>query len=254
MILPLAIGRFWSRGRGRRVCRLPAVDVAWPAIAALVISSPRRFGVTLVVEPIWIGWRAGQVLQVTVPALIAAAFATVWDRAGRVGVAALAAVILVIGLPTTLIDVYNAQDTSNVEMGPGFRWTVVITPEEQEALHWIERYTAPNAIVQMSLDPRGRETWSLIPSFARRRMAAGLPISLMRTPEYDERAARADRIYATADADEASRVARELHIDYLYVGDVERQAFGAALDKFDAHPELFARDFANRRATVYAVK
>ncbi len=225
-----------------------------PAIAAAVIALTLMFFVTLVVEPIWIGWRAGQVLLVTIPALVAAALAAVRDRLGGGAMAASAALILVVGLPTTVIDVYNAQDTSNLEMGPGFRWTVVISRDEQDALHWIEQHTPAQAVVQMSLEPRGRETWSLIPSFARRRMAAGLPISLMRTPEYDERAARADRIYSTNDAAEAAQLARELRIDYLYVGDVERNAYGAALEKFDAHPELFSRDFRNSAAAVYAVR
>jgi hypothetical protein len=225
-----------------------------PSIAGLAISLALMFGVTLVLEPIWIGWRAGQVFLVTIPPLIAAAIAALWDRAGRGVTVASVAMLLAIGLPTTLIDLYNTQDTSNTEMGPGFRWTVVITPGEQEALEWIERRTPPDAVVQMSLNPRGRETWTLIPSFARRRMAAGLPISLLRTPEYEERAALADRIFASGDAEEASRIARQLRIDYLYVGPAEREAFGASLAALDARPDLFARYFQNAAAAVYAVK
>jgi hypothetical protein len=225
-----------------------------PAIAGLLVSLGLMFGVTLVLEPIWIGWRAGQVLLVTIPPLIAVTIAALRDRAGRTVAAALVILLLVIGLPTTLIDAYNAQDTSNTEMGPGFRWTVVITPGEQQALQWIERSTPPDAVVQMSLNPRGRETWTLIPSFARRRMAAGLPISLLRTPEYEERAARADRIFASGDPDEASRIARQLRIDYLYVGRVEREAFAGTLAALDARPDLFARAFQNHDAVVYAVK
>ena len=225
-----------------------------PAIAALVISLGLMFGVTLVLEPIWIGWRAGQVLLVTIAPLIAVTVAALRDRIGRTAAVAAVGVLLAIGLPTTLIDAYNAQDITNTEMGPGFRWTVVISPGEQEALEWIERRTPPDAVVQMSLEPRGRETWSLIPSFARRRMAAGLPISLLRTREYEERAARADRIFGSGDAEEASQIAHELRIDYLYVGQVERDAFGAALAVLDARPDLFARDFQNGAAAVYAVK
>ncbi len=155
-----------------------------PAISGVTLALVLFYGVTLVVEPIWIGWRAGQVFLVTAPGLIAAAVAFAADRAGRVAVALITGAVLAVGLPTTLIDIYNAQDTSNDTMGPGFRWTVVVTPEEQQALQWIDRHTSFDAVVQMSLGPRGRETWTLIPSFARRRMAAGLPISLLRTPEY----------------------------------------------------------------------
>jgi uncharacterized membrane protein len=211
------------------------------------------FFVTLVLEPIWIGWRAGQQFLITAPALIAAAFATIRDAAGRTALAAIVVVLLVVGLPTTIIDINNAQDTDNLAMGPGFRWTVLLTAGEQEALTWVDANTPQNALVQMSLEPRGRETWSLIPSFARRRMAAGLPISLLRTPDYDALAARADGIFRTADGAEAAAIARELQISYLYVGRVERDAFGASGLAFTTRPDLFGRVFGNADAAVYAV-
>jgi uncharacterized membrane protein len=211
------------------------------------------FFVTLVLEPIWIGWRAGHQFLVTVPALIAAGLAGLSDRLGRPAAIGLFALVTLAGVPTTIIDVYNAQDTENLAMGPGFHWTVRLTPGDREALTWIEQHTPPNALVQMSLNPRGRETWTLIPTFARRRMAAGLPISLLHTPDYDELAARSDRIYSTIDADEAVAIARELKIDYIFVGRVERDAFGATANKFADRPDLFGRVFANEAADVFVV-
>jgi hypothetical protein len=225
-----------------------------PAIAGLVISLFLMFFVTLTLEPIWIGWRAGQVLLVTIPALVAASLAALHDRLGSVAAVVLGALILAVGLPTTAIDVFNAQDTSNTAMGAGFRWTVVISPGEQQALQWIERNTPPDAIVQMAPGPRGRETWSLIPSFARRRMAAGLPISLLRSPEYEDRSARADRIFASGNPEESSRIAHELRVDYLYAGAVEREAFAPGVAALDTRPDLFTVAFRNDQATVYAVK
>ena len=225
-----------------------------PAIAGLVISLFLMFFVTLTLEPIWIGWRAGQVFLVSIPALVAASLAALHDRLGRVAAGTLGALILAMGLPTTAIDVFNAQDTSNTAMGAGFRWTVVISPAEREALEWIERSTPPDAIVQMAPGPRGRETWTLIPSFARRRMATGLPISLLRNPEYEERSARADRIFSSGNAEEASRIAHELRVDYVYAGSVERETFATAIAALDARPDLFPVAFRNDKATVYAVK
>ena len=236
-----AVMRGWTRSLG-------------PPIAGVVVSLFLMFFVTLTLEPIWIGWRAGQVFLVSCPVLIAALLAAVHDRLGRGAAGALGALILVIGLPTTAIDVFNAQDTSNTAMGAGFRWTVVISPAEQEAFQWIERSTPPDAIVQMAPGPRGRETWSVIPSFARRRMSAGLPISLLRTPEYEDRSARADHIFSSGNAEESSRIAHELRVDYLYAGRVERQAFAAALSALDARPDLFPVAFQNEEATVFAVK
>lgn len=224
-----------------------------PALTGVTISGLLFFFVTLVLEPIWIGWRAGQQFLVTVPALVAAALAALHDRGGRALAAAGFVLLLGVGLPTTVIDINNAQDTGNLAMGPGFRWTVRLSPGEQEALRWIDEHTPPDALVQMSLEPRGRETWSLIPSFARRRMAAGLPISLLRTPEYDALAARADGIFRATDGAEASAIARALNIDYVYVGRVEREAFKAPGLALTDRADLFGRVFGNDDAAVYAV-
>lgn len=224
-----------------------------PAVVGVMAAAGLFFFVTLVLEPVWVGWRAGQHFLVVAPGLAALGIAALADRWGRRASVLLVVVLMAAGLPTTVIDFYNCQDTSNVAMGPGFRWTVVLSPGEQDALTWIERHTARGAVVQMSLGPRGRETWSLIPSFARRRMAAGLPISLLRTPEYEQRAAQADQIFASTDGEEAARIARELGAEYLYVGRVEREAFGARADKFASHGSLFGRVFANDDASVYVV-
>lgn len=224
-----------------------------PSVVGLLLATGLFFFVTLVLEPIWVGWRAGHLFLITSPALIAVVLAWVYDHAGRAAAAGLTAVLLVLGLPTTLIDIYNAQDTTNLNMGPGFRWTVRLTPQEQEALTWVQRRTPRRALVQMSLTPRGRETWSLIPSFAHRRMAAGLPISLLRTPVYDEAAARADLIFSSEDPDEAVRLWKGLNVDYLYVGREERAAYPAGTAKFAGHPERFGRVFANDEVSIYVL-
>ena len=85
-------------------------------------------------------------------------------------------------------------------------------------------------------------------------MAAGRPISLLQTPEYDEVSLQADEIFRTADAAEAARLARLLRVDYLFVDEVERQAFGEpAIAKFGGTP-YFTRVFAQGAAAVYAVR
>lgn len=228
----------------------------WPLatpIIATVTGFFMLYFVTLTLEPIWIGWRAGQIILVTLPALLAAAFALVWDRR-RVLAVAVAVLVLAIGLPTTIIDAYNAQDVSNTKEAAGFRWTVVVPPDTQSVLDWIRINTARDAVVQMSIGPRRRETWTLVPTFAERRMAAGRPISLLHTPEYDDLSNAVDAIYQAPDPIQAHNGARMLRIDYLFVDTVERSAFGeGAMAKFD-DPCCFQRRFAVGQAAVYAVK
>ena len=163
----------------------------------------------------WVGFRAGNSLSVR-----AGTRGTRPCRTRFTTVAAggnwLALLTLVLGLPTTIIDAYNTQDVGNRLMSVGgFHWTIALTPAQQEGLAWIRAQTAADAIVQAEPVIRERETWTLIPSFAERRMAAGLPISLMHVPAYDEKSEQVRLIYASTDADAAWRAAKQLRIDYL---------------------------------------
>jgi len=211
------------------------------------------FFVTLDAEPSWIGWRAGQILLVTAPGALALLLVSIRRAFPRPVLASVIAVWVCAGVPTTVIDWYNAQDTSNLDMGPGFRWTVRISPAEHAAFAWIERETPATAIVQASLEPRGRETWSLIPSFARRRMAAGLPISLLADAQTLAQAARADQIFRSADAAEAWLQARELAIDFLFVGHVEQHSFPEFIGVLVSRDDLFRQVYTDDGVSVFAV-
>jgi hypothetical protein len=201
-------------------------------------------------EASWVGFRAGQILLVTIPVLLAGTL----DGLSRRARSALVVLVLLLGLPTTVIDTWNAQDIWNRRPGPGFRWTLWTTPDQQEAFAWIRRSTPPEAIVQMEPMVRGREHWTLIPSFAGRRMTAGLPISLLPIPEYGERSAIVQQLFATAHVREASAIARRLRIDYLYVDQDDVAAYPAGTAKFEASPETFLEVFRNDTVRVYQVR
>jgi hypothetical protein len=226
-----------------------------PALLA-VTALLMMFFARLNVDPAWIGFRSGQLFLIAVPALIARGFVTT-GAARRVAVAAAIAAVLA-GTPTTAIDVYNAQDTANVSEGPIGPWTVSISPDQQAGLAWIRRATPQTAIVQMEPTVRDRSTWSLIPSFAERRMAAGQPISLLggtsRGSEYLERSARVRTMYATTDARQAWEIGRALRIDYLWVDGVERAAYGPGVAKFDGRPELFTPVFRSGDVRIYRLR
>jgi hypothetical protein len=239
---------------------LPAVILGWRfriegAVAAAAVGFSLFYFVTLTTEPIWIGWRSGQILLVTLPALAATTIAVaVRHRVSALMVTVAVVLAMAAGLPTALIDLHNAQDVENSAMGPGFRWTVVMSPDSQAAAAWIRRNTPPDAVIQMSIAPRGRETWTLIPTFAERRMAAGQPISLLRMPAYDEASQVADGMFRTPDAAEAARLARQLELDFVYVDEVERNAFGeAAAGKF-RDTRFFDEVFTSGSAAVYEVR
>ena len=226
----------------------------WPSVAGTILGLAVFYFVRLSVEGSYIGFRAGQVLQLALPGLAAVFFARLWHTRWRLAAVAVAAILIVVGLPTTVIDTYNAQDIGNRRMGPGFHWTIVLTPEEQEAYQWIRTQTPRDAIVQMDPVAHGRETWSQLPTFAWRRMAAAKPISLMNIPAYDARSRKAHEMYRSGNPDAAAAVARELRVDYIFIGPAEEKTNPAErLAIFDQRPDLFRKVFANAKARVYEV-
>lgn len=244
VLVPAALGLIWFRDRWRRLL---------PALVGLVLSIAVMFLVHLRSVDIWTGWRAGHILLVTAPPLAAVALIEL-SRASRALAVALAIAWAVAGAPTAVLDVVNAQDIGNRRDGPGFAWTVVVTPAEQQALEWLRLHAADDAVVQMEPTSRGRETWTLVPALAARRMAAGLPISLLDRPEYHARSARVRDLYCATNAESAWAIARELGIDFLYLDRVERQAYPGAVAMFESRRDLFLRAFANDEARVYFVQ
>jgi hypothetical protein len=232
--------------------RLPFAP-ARPFLVLAILSLLLLYFVRLSVDEAWVGFRAGQMLLVALAALAARFIARGWTDGRKAVVAGVAGVALLAGLPTTVIDEYNARDIHNVSMGPGFPWTVVITPPQRHALEWIRAETPADAVVQMDPTVRERSTWSLVPSFGERRMAAGLPISLLDVPEYHERSQRVRAMYDTPNAVEASEIARSLRIDFIYVDAVERAAHPAGV-RFGAAPDLFEPVFRESDAAVYRVR
>ena len=233
-----------------------------PAVVLVIEALLVMHLVRLRVDTAWVPFRAGQMLLVAVPALVGRGLLGFWESP-RLRWSGVAVVVLAfaIGIPTTAIDAYNAQDIEDMDVGPGFHWTLVLHPDEEAALAWIRTMTPPTALVQMEPTVRDRdlspggfgERWSLIPSFAERRMAAGLPISLMRIPEYAEGSAQVKTIYQSASAHEAWTIARRLRIVFLYVDGLDRSAYEGTA-KFDAAPQFFTSAFRSGEVGVYQVK
>jgi hypothetical protein len=226
-----------------------------PAVLGLAALLLMYF-VRLDVDRAWVGFRAGQIFLVAAPALIACGLsaAGTWRRVAI----AVAIVAAAIGAPTTIIDTYNAQDITNFAQSPNGPWTVTVTAEEQQGLDWLRRETPTDAVVQMDPLARERSTWSLIPSRAQRRMAAGRPISLLggtqNDSEYGERSARVKTMYATPDAPAAWDIARALRIDYIWIDRTERTAYPSGMAKFDVSPDRFEPVFRNPEVIIYRVR
>ena len=227
-----------------------------PARVALVGLASGLFLFYFVVlsERSWVGFRAGQIMLAMLTLPLARLFARLLASRARVLAAVLATAILILGAPTTVIDTQNAADIGNRRMAPGFPWTLSVSPAQHEALRWVRTNTRPEAVVQAEPMVRGRAHWSFIPTFAERRTSAGLPISLLPLPEYQERSRQVQAIFTSPDMETAHAEARRLGIEYLWVDGHEQQAYPGVTERFDAAHQFFRPVFRNAEVVVYAVR
>jgi hypothetical protein len=233
--------------------RTPAWRFAAPGIAGLIVGVFLMYFVTLT-DRAWVGFRAGNILLTTMPMLVARGFAGL-AAAGWARVAAAAAVLgALAGAPTTLIDAYNAQDIANQRMGPGFLWTIPISRAQQAGFTWLREMTPVTEIVQADPIVRGRQNWSVIPTFAGRRMAAGQPISLLEQDAYRARSARAHALITKLPAEQAHQEARALGIEYVWIDrdDAEKTPM-ETLARLALRPDLFSTVFRNGEVLIYRV-
>ena len=156
------------------------------------------------------------------------------------------------GLPTTVIDVYNTQDLLNRSEAPGFRWTLVLTPDDRQVFDWIRHNTRPDAIFQVDPLVRDSETWAYLPAFAERRMAAGLPISMIPLQKYQEGSNRIRGIFDEVPLSAYERAIRA-GINYVLVGPPEREAHPGVEERFDSIGSLMPLAFRNGTISIYEV-
>jgi hypothetical protein len=206
-------------------------------------------------QHVYVGWRAGHLLFIAFAPLVGFALQESWRAKGHLrAIGMLTALVLMLAAaPTTAIDLYNTQDTSNRGEAPGFRWTLIIPPDELEALAWIREHTAPHAIVQVDPEVRDPATWAYIPAFAERRMAAGLPISMIPMNEYQRATARVLEIYRASTADSAYVRGLDAGIDYLVVAPPERTRHPDLEARLDGSPYLWPLAFRNGSVSIYAL-
>jgi uncharacterized membrane protein len=204
---------------------------------------------------VWVGWRSGHMLQIGFAVMAAAGLTALWRYAeSRWAVALIVALAIAIAVPTVAIDVYNAQDIDNRNQGAGFPWTLVITPPERVAFDWIREHTPLDAIVQPEPFVRGAATWAYVPAFAERRMAAGIPISMIPLQPYQHASDRVRRgIFRASSAEEAHTWSEFLDVDYVLVGEPERREYRDQVERMRARGDLFETVFRNEAVMLLRV-
>jgi hypothetical protein len=204
------------------------------------------------VQDVYVSWRAGHLLfMATAPlaGFVLLRVSTLWP-ALRTAIFTITAVLVVAALPTTLIDLFNTQDIENRSQGPGFRWTIVLSHDELEALEWVRRETPPRARVQIEPHVRDPETWAYIPAFGERRMAAGLPISMVPLTRYERASAAIQDLFRSDTPELAFTRAVDLGVDYIFLGHPERHTYPQFEWTLLRAPLLFPRVFQSTDGEV----
>ena len=228
----------------------------WPFLVVLPVSAWFYFYVDIRDhQDVYVGWRVGHLVFMALIPLMGLAFVGVRNLHGAARWCGGAALALTIGLalPTVAIDAFNTQDIEPNGLGPGWQRVEVITPAEQEGLQWIKTHTDLRAVVQVDTAARDSEMWAYIPAFAERRMAVGVPLSMVPLKKYID-GARALRWMYDTDPVSAHAMANQAGIDFLVIGAPERKAHRGVEERWATTPDLLPRVFHNSALSVYEVR
>jgi hypothetical protein len=203
-------------------------------------------------QDVYVGWRVGHFLFISATVVIAILFERLAKAPVRPLGWAAVAVLGLMGLPTTAIDVYNTQDITNHGPAPAGNWTLRLTPDDRQVFAWIKDNTDPKDVFQVDPVERGSHHWAYLPAFAERRMAAGLPISMIPLAKYEAASNTVRQLYEEAPLLAYERAVRA-NIDYIIVGPQERAVHPGVEDRFDSVEELMPVAFRNGTISIYRV-
>jgi hypothetical protein len=205
-------------------------------------------------QDVYVGWRVGHFLFMAATVVAGVLFERLHRLPRPVRTVAWSGVVIVLltGVPTTAIDIYNTQDITNFSEAPAGRWTLRLTPDDLQVFDWLKHNTEPSAIVQIDPAPRDPEHWAYLPAFGERRMAAGLPISMVPLGKYQQASAEIRTIYDEEPLSAYEHAVRA-GINYVIVGPPERDAHPGVEERFNSIPQLMPQVFRNRTIAIYQV-
>ena len=205
---------------------------------------------------VYVGWRAGHFLFVSLAVLTGYALHTLWQSGGatRWLTAGLSAILAALALPTFAIDFYNTQDITNYKPDDNYSWTLVLSHDEVAALGWIRTFTPADAVVQVEPHTREGRRWADVPAFAERRMSAGLPISMVPLAPYEDASQKVMALYKERDGERAFAQAARLGIDYLVIGPPERRSYPEFEQTLRSNPARFREVFRSGDVSVFMLE
>lgn len=210
-------------------------------------------------QSVYIGWRAAHLLFIIFSAVIGLAIHHLVLHKhkkiySRIAWGVFFLVCALTALPTMAIDLFNTQDIYNRTLNRANNyWTLVLSRDEMMGFQWIKRHTRPDARVQIEPVARGANTWAYIPAFAERRMAAGIPISMIPLAPYENASAKVREIYQASETSFIYQHALLLNIDYLVLGPVELQEYPTLVEVLKSAPHYFKKVFTQPTFKIFQI-
>lgn len=207
-------------------------------------------------QHVYVGWRVGHLWFIAAAGLVGLTLSWMASLRGwmRPAASAVAALLLLVSLPTTLIDIYNTADITNRGRGPSFTWTMVLPHAELQAYEWLRKETPPDALIQWDSEGRGAEGWANIPAFAERRLAAGLPTSMVPIAKYEMAARLGGLMFGPGTAATYHDAAAQLRVGYVYLGRHEQTQHPQTLAIYRAGTDFFEPVYDNGQVAIFRVR
>jgi len=212
-------------------------------LLACVISLAFIFFISLPNHPSDIGLKSGLVLNLYA-CIGTASFLTILNKIRRKSSKyALLSLILIISIPafgTTLIDLVNS---SNV----GYRqFTKYVTYPDMKACFWIKHHLPIACTIQRYPTNDESLCYSLIPTFAERTTCIGdkMHSMIFQIPKAacEKRRIEIKSIFHKKDILASQSIIEKYGIDYLYIGDRERNLFPEKIEQFSKFPIVYGSD------------
>jgi hypothetical protein len=162
--------------------------------------------------------------------------------------------LIAISFPTLITDNKIASDISNP--------STFVRMSDMEAAQWIKENLPEDAVVQAEPNypgPDDSESWplyaySFIPVFAERITAVGewkVSHQAHAVPgEVSQRFHDIKRMYSTTDVYECIEILRRLNINFIYVGELEKQEYPGGVNKFE-NKRYFESIYHNTSTSIY---
>ncbi len=168
-------------------------------------------------------------------------------------------VLLLSALPSYFLDIYIGSNVGN------YHNTAYVLQSDMQAVNWVKQNTKPDSVIQGLPHYYTENTnrmlgynhqYSLFPCFADRKMSLGRIAFAKRLfpgrkADIKKRSMKIQQLFLTDNIENAAGVCRDLGIDYVYIGQREKNKYPDTLQKFKKANHFFSLVYDENETQIY---